>query len=99
MAGISFATAGITSGTSPYAAWEASFTPPAIHPIPAIEPFDALYQFGWERLRAGVTMVRLNKGGEWIVHDYGERWIPLRAEVDVFIGSVFCELSAIAPPL
>lgn len=62
VAGISFAAAGITFGASPYAAWEASLTPPAIHPFPAIEPFDALYQFGWEGLRAGVTTVRLNKG-------------------------------------
>ena len=47
---------------SPYAAWEATLTAPAIHPFPKIEPFEATYQFGWEGLRAGSAAVRLNKG-------------------------------------
>lgn len=47
---------------SPYAAWEATLTAPAIHPFPAIEPFKATYQFGWEGVRAGSAAVRLNKG-------------------------------------
>lgn len=47
---------------SPYVAWEATLTAPAIQPFAAIEPFEATYQFGWEGLRAGSATVRLNKG-------------------------------------
>jgi len=55
-------TLGVTCGASPYGAWESSLTPPATHPFPAIGPFEATYQFGWEGLRAGSATVRVNKG-------------------------------------
>lgn len=60
--GIFFFSLAAVSGASPYAAWESSVTPPATHPFPAIEPFDATYQFGWEGLRAGSADVHVSRG-------------------------------------
>lgn len=40
---------------------------------------------------------KFHSGRVWLSDD--ARRLPLRAEVDVFIGSVFCELEKISPPL